>query len=59
MRKCAGLFTYSALAKGGSLLWYLLPTSTANFGCFTKYQLHHQNVPCPQTKRYKYVYLTI
>lgn len=49
--KCAGLFTYSALAKGGSLLWYLVPTSTAIFGDFTKYPLHHQNVPISPNKQ--------
>lgn len=57
-----GLFTYSALAKGGTLLWYLVPTSPANLLRWTKYQLHHQNVPYPPNKHlniYKYVYIAI
>lgn len=54
--KCAGLFTYSALAKGEVCCgtWYLcLPLIYRN----PQSTQYFKNVPYPQNKHYKYVYL--
>jgi hypothetical protein len=60
MGKCTGLFTYSALAKGGSLLWYWVPESPAPRPLLIKYPLQQkENIECPLNNWYIIVLLQI